>query len=109
MTQTIPTIDDVRAALVGRSVRGDRQRATVTGVHRWEKGDFIRDYIDADISDDRKGPCRICIVRSGSYRGPTITTDTGLMVGYELGVFADSHAKRADARALVAAIVEGVL
>ncbi len=45
---TYPTIEQVRATLVGRAVRGDRQHATVTGVNRWEKGDLVRDYVEAD-------------------------------------------------------------
>ena len=101
----IPNLESVRERLVGHSVVGARQSATILDVRRWQGGDAIRDYIDARISDDRKGPVAICIVRSGSYRGRTIKTDSGLLIGYELGAFANSHAKLADAADLVKALM----
>lgn len=113
----LSTVEGLRAVLVGRTanltLQGGEAPYTVVGVERWTSPDgaLVRDYVKLETSgflaDDRKGPIKLHIVRSGSWREPQGMTKAGRAV-WDYGRNCDSGTKRSNADDVVREILEPI-
>jgi hypothetical protein len=109
----LSTAEGLAAVLVGRTAPLDSPFGdviyTVTGVKRWKSDDGkIRDYINLEASETRKGPINLYIERVGAGRGTYFDTSVG-RAWWGYGCFCDSGKKRIHSDRLVKEILEPLL